>query len=569
MFPFVLWIGIFLASCTNGADLDKFSWKVIGVGSTHSCVVPQDGILRCWGANDSGQLGDGSFVERSLPTKVDGKWSGRIQTLAMGYAHTCAIDGDHFLYCWGDNSFGQLGNKNQSGRLSPQRVNLGEGQRVEFVATGYAHTCAVLRDGSLMCWGFNGSGQLGDGSTEDRFIPVSVNLGKDRLAKRVAVGFSHTCVLLDDHSIQCWGANDSGQLGDGTIINSPVPVAVSIGWGDRFGSLVAGDSHTCALNDIGILKCWGSNHRGQLGDGSEVDRTRAVRVKWKKSGYIRTVVAGKDYTCGVGDDGILSCWGGNAYGQLGNGSTLPHSLPEPVDLGGGRSVLAVAAGEAHLCAKLSDDSLVCWGNNGRGQLGDGVAREYRGSVVEGSFEAVVTGNAHSCALREDGGAECWGGNNFGQLGDGSRVDRHGPVVVSLPTGRTAKAIGAGCDHTCGILDDDSLACWGKNSFGQLGNGIVGDRSTPVVVDLQGQMVREMTLGCEHTCVVLDDDFRMCWGELSLEQVREYAHGCQIGKDARLVCRGDNRRGQLGGNTPHRGDDPGEMGNNLPGILIYW
>ena len=262
------------------------------------------------------------------------------------------------------------------------------------------------------------------------------------------------------------------------------------------------------------------------------------------------------------------CWGANRYGQLGNGSTLSNSGPGPVDLGGGRRIRSVVAGEAHLCALLNDDSLVCWGSNGRGQLGDGMAGKVRGEVAGGAYEMVVTGNAHSCGLtREEGIPECWGANDFGQLGDGSAVDRHRPVRVKWEEGRRAKTIAAGCDHTCGILDDDSLACWGKNNFGQLGDGIVGEQSFPVGVDLGGgRTVKEMVLGCEHTCVVLEDDSRICWGEPSLERLAESSHTCKIRYDGRAVCEGSNGRGQLGRFTPHRGDDPGEMGDNLPVII---
>ena len=205
----VFWIFILLVSCA-GEEIEELSWGALGAGSAHSCMVPRDRILRCWGANDSGQLGNRRRMDYLRPVGVHG---GNIQALAMGYAHTCAIDDGGALFCWGDNSFGQLGVRDQSGRLIPGKVDFGEGRTVKAVAAGHIHTCAILNDNTLVCWGFNGSGQLGNGSTDGSFAPIGVNLGKGKLAKEITAGFSHTCVLLDEHSIKCWGGNGMGQLG--------------------------------------------------------------------------------------------------------------------------------------------------------------------------------------------------------------------------------------------------------------------------------------------------------------------------------------------------------------------
>ena len=572
MHLFVPWMCILLVACAGGADVEGFGHgRVVGVGSAHSCVVPRDGVLRCWGANGSGQLGDGSRLDQARPVKVGESMGSAVWALAMGYAHTCAINGDHALFCWGDNGFGQLGLGDgfSSGRTSPTRVDVGGGRTVVAVAAGYAHTCAIVSDRSLVCWGFNGSGQLGNGDREERTFPVAVDLGDGAHPQGITAGFSHTCVLLGDRSVRCWGGNGMGQVGDGSGEDRLTPVEVDLGWGVWALDVRAGDSHTCALVGSGTLKCWGSNQSGQLGDSGHGEHLDPVGVEWGGEGDAAGIALGKDYTCGVGSDGILFCWGGNGYGQLGDGSTRSRPTPEWVDLGEGRKILSVFGGESHLCAWLSDHSPVCWGSNSRGQLGGDVVGVESGPVAGVGFLEVVTGNVHSCALGEAGSVRCWGGNNFGQLGDGTGVDRHAPVAVTLPSGRSAKKIAAGCDHTCGILDDDSLACWGKNIFGQLGDGGFGDQPVPRMVPLDGVTgVWELEVGCEHTCVVLEDNSRKCWGEPTLEMRREAFHYCQIRENSRVSCRGSNGRGQLGRKTIHRGDDPGEMGDNLPAVTIF-
>ena len=361
-------VGLALFFSCSGKDVDSFPlWDSMGAGSSHSCALSSGGILWCWGANGYGQLGDGSTSNRSRPVRVEWDRETGFRQVAMGHAHTCAVDGDGVLACWGDNTFGQLGDGSQWDRILPGEVRRG----VKAVAAGYVHTCALLQDHSVVCWGFNGSGQLGDGSREDRFRPVAVNLGRGASVLGVTVGFSHSCALLDNYSVHCWGGNDFGQLGDGSMIDRLEPVAVDSWWSSQVTSVVAGDSHTCVVLEEGFLECWGSNRHGQLGDAVGPESTRPVRIDWDSIGAVRGVALGKDTTCVVGDGGLLACRGANGYGQLGNGSTLPSSGAVPVDWGPPREVRSLVAGGGHLCVLSRDDFLGCWGNNDQGQLGDG------------------------------------------------------------------------------------------------------------------------------------------------------------------------------------------------------
>jgi alpha-tubulin suppressor-like RCC1 family protein len=364
-----------------------------------------------------------------------------------------------------------------------------------FSAAG-GHTCAILDDGSLECWGEDDRGQLGGGGTDtDMNTPVSVSLGTGRTAVAVSAGTSHTCAILDDGSLRCWGADYSGQLGDGGPAfdtDKNTPVSVSLGTGRTAVAVSAGAYHTCAILDDGSLKCWGADYAGQLGDGgTNTDKDTPVSVSLGTGRTAVAVSAGDSRTCAILDDGSLNCWGYDAFGGLGDGGTNTNKdTPVSVSLGTGRTAVAIAAG-GHTCAILDDGSLKCWGSNYVGQLGDGGSNTEQDTPVSVSLGtgrtavAVSAGYGYTCAILDDGSLKCWGSDNTGQLGDGgSNTNKDTPVSVSLGTGRTAVAVSAGISHTCAILDDGSLNCWGRDFFGQLGDGGTNtDKDTPVSVSL--------------------------------------------------------------------------------------
>jgi alpha-tubulin suppressor-like RCC1 family protein len=251
----------------------------------------------------------------------------------------------------------------------------------------------------------------------------------------------------------------------------------------------AGGKHTCAILDDGSLKCWGDDHRGQLGDGgSNIAKDTPVSVSLGTGRTAVAVSAGDEHTCAILDDGSLKCWGLDNEGQLGDGgSNTNKNTPVSVSLGTGRTAVAVSAGDAHTCAILDDGSLNCWGPDGYGQLGDGGSNTNKNTPVSVSLGtgrtavAVSAGFAHTCTILDDGSLKCWGLDNYGQLGDGgTNTNKNTPVSVSLGTGRTAVAVSAHWHNTCAILDDGSLKCWGFDSHGQLGDGGSNtNKNTPV------------------------------------------------------------------------------------------
>ena len=339
---------------------------------------------------------------------------------------------------------------------------------------GDQHTCAVLNDGGVNCWGKNSYGQLGDGTTADNNLAVAV-VG---LSNAVAVdaGDFHTCAILRGGGVRCWGRNEEGRLGDGTRTNRNLPVAV-VGMTNAV-AVSAGDFHSCALRGDGRVKCWGKNSAGQLGDGTVKDRTSAVRVVGLSNAS--SVAVGENHTCAALQNGKARCWGNNGSGRLGNGSTTNSKTPVPVS--GVSNAVSLSAGDFHNCVALGDGRVKCWGLNSDGQLGDGTLSTRTSPVLAfgvSNATLVAAGENHACALLANGAEKCWGLNSYGQLGDGTTVLRTKPVGVAGVS--KAVAVTGGGDHSCALLPSGRVSCWGRNIAGQLGDGTNVSRSTPALV----------------------------------------------------------------------------------------
>jgi hypothetical protein len=278
--------------------------------------------------------------------------------------------------CWGYNLYGQLGigsNTNTNSPLGP--IDFGAGRTAMQISAGVYHTCAVLDDGTVKCWGYNIEGQLGIGSNTNTNTPSGpVNFGNGRTAMQISAGAYHTCAVLDDGTLKCWGSNGGGQLGIGTNTATTTPSGpVNLGADRTAMQIFAGLYHTCAVLDDGTVKCWGSGGNGQLGIGTNtVTRTPSAPLDLGAGRTAMQISAGWLHTCAVLDDGTVKCWGYNAYGQLGIGSTTNTNTPSgPIDFGVGRSAMQISAGPYHTCAVLDDGTVKCWGYNGNGQLGIG------------------------------------------------------------------------------------------------------------------------------------------------------------------------------------------------------
>lgn len=399
----------------------------ISSGQEHVCAIRAGGRAFCWGRNVDGAVGDGTSTNRFTPSQVVGV-TGSINALSVGAAslHTCGVRSDGSGTCWGANTSGQVGD-GTSGNVRPNPTGVSNLNDAVAVAPGQVHTCALRADGTVRCWGSNTFGQLGDNTTTARVTPVLVSGLTNATA--IGAGQAHSCALRADGTVRCWGSNSFGQLGDGSTSQRTAPVQVS-GLTSAV-ALAVGSIHSCALRADGSARCWGSNGTGQLGDGSAVQfRTTPVTV----TGLTRAtaLAAGSIHTCATRVDGSGRCWGANDAGQLGDGTTLQRSTPVPVS--GLSRAIAVVAAEEHSCALRNDATVRCWGGNDAGQLGDGTTTQ-RTAPVQVTGLTTATGIAasnhgiYTCALKVNGAPACWGDNDGGQLGDGTFTGRLTPVQV--------------------------------------------------------------------------------------------------------------------------------------------
>jgi serine/threonine protein kinase/alpha-tubulin suppressor-like RCC1 family protein len=331
---------------------------IVAAGGRHSCALDANGSASCWGANDEGQLGDGTRNDHALPAVVAGDLS--FAQLSAGSSHTCAVTRDGDVYCWGNNERSQLGDATTLERDTPVRVVAGGPFRL--VRAGFSHSCALSRSGEVLCWGSNAYGQLGTGAGLASSRPAEVAGGLRFGA--LAVGWNHSCGITNSGDMYCWGSNNAGQLGDGTRDDRRTPTRVASS--ARFVSVAAGNQHTCAVTTGGQMLCWGRNNYGQLATGAG-DRSQPTPVDGET--VFSTVTAGAVHTCGRTAGGAVYCWGRNTFGQLGDGTTVDRSTP--VRVVGLPAVVTVQATGAHTCAATASGESYCWGYNVEGQLGDG------------------------------------------------------------------------------------------------------------------------------------------------------------------------------------------------------
>jgi alpha-tubulin suppressor-like RCC1 family protein len=426
----------------------------ISIGSAFLCVRTMGGTVECWGHNEEGQLGDGTTTNRDMPTPVSGLSD--VTAIAAGYYSSCAQISSGAVKCWGWNGRGQLGDGSTVGSTVPVDAVLGD--TAISMDVGSNHACAVTSMGKVKCWGWNPYGQLGNGRAYAESIMVTISqpiMG----ATSLSAGEAHTCALTSSANVWCWGANSLGQLGDGSTADRYIPVQVN--GLSNVAFIAPGWYHTCAVTRSGSAMCWGYNAAGQLGDGTTQTRLTPVVVSGLDTG-VASVVAGFYHSCAVLQTGGVKCWGYNAYGELGDGMTTDSATP--VDVVGLTAVSAIATGafSQHVCA-LTGGHVKCWGDNSTGQLGDGTwTRRLAPVPVPGlsGVTGLAVGEDYSCALLQTGKVKCWGGNQWGQLGSGSALSSTTPLEVEGVS--DAVNISAGIIGTCVLTHTGVVKCWGGN-----------------------------------------------------------------------------------------------------------
>ena len=463
----------------------------ITTGRHHSCALHQDGAITCWGINWNGQLGNGTktpyLIDDSADPSVPVRVTGIVDAIAItaGWDHSCALHQGGNISCWGENDAGQLGNGQSTGYLkstgdwkdgtTDSSVPVGADGITDATAitADGGHSCALHQDSTITCWGNNWNGQLGNGA-KSYFSSLPVEVGGITDATAIAAGFDHSCALHQTGAVSCWGANSDGQLGNGQSgedADSSVPVRVN-GITDATAITAGGNqfnSHSCALHQTGAVSCWGANDAGQLGNGqSGEDADSSVPVRVNGITDATAITAGSYHSCALHQDGAISCWGHNHYGQLGNGTTLDSSVP--VGVLGITDATAITAGgnlNSHSCALHQTGAVSCWGNNQLGQSTGKLTNDSADSSVPvgvngiADAAAITAGWDHSCALHQTGTITCWGG-----WGASSFVP---PLEVEGISDATA--ITAGLVHSCALHETGTVSCWGVNGAGQLGNGV--------------------------------------------------------------------------------------------------
>jgi alpha-tubulin suppressor-like RCC1 family protein len=539
-------------------------------GGAHTCGLTADGVAYCWGFDDGGQLGNGGISQDTQsPSPVDTSTipgNKAFVQLDGGHFHTCGLTAEGVAYCWGHDAEGELGDGGgwqDTQSPSPVDISTLSGNKVFVLLTGGdSHTCGLTADGVAYCWGFNSSGQLGNGAEPGTQSPSSVDTSTIPAKKafvRLAIGGYHTCGLTAQGVAYCWGDDNYGQLGNGGTsqnTQSPSPVDISTLSGNKvFVQLTNNVYHTCGLTADGAAYCWGLDDNGQLGNGAETGQNTQSPSRVDTSTLSGNKVfvqlsGGWNHTCGLTVDGVAYCWGLDDCGQLGNGGTSQGTQsPSPVDtstIPGNKAFVHLVSGYYHTCGLTVEGVAYCWGMDLFGQLGNGGASQYaqspspvNTSTLSGNkaFVKLVGGIYHTCGLTVEGVAYCWGADEFGQLGNGgTSLDSQSPSPVdtsTIPGNKLFVQLTGGARAPCGITAEGVATCWGLDAAGQLGDGgAYQDTQSPSPVDTStipgNKAFVQLVGGFDHSCGLTAERVAYCWG---YDQHGELGNGAEPGENA--------------------------------------
>ncbi len=577
------------------------------LGFYHGCAILDNSKIKCWGNGSFGALGsadtedlgdDLSEIGDGLPI-VDLGLNYIAKKIALGQNHSCAIvdtdtHGTNVLKCWGLGQHGRLGYGNaddlgdESGEMGDALlpIYLGAGRHAIDISLGMTHTCALLDNASVKCWGNGNSGKLGtendsdigNGALEMNSLGA-INLGTSRTAKKIEAYDNHTCVILDNDELKCFGNNEYGQLGQGTTDSSIGDQSgdmgdsldyVDLGPSRTAKSLHRGTSsdHTCVILDNDETKCFGRAENGRLGlenlgvgDSLSDLGANLKSVDLGSGARVKDISANNQSTCALLTNGGVKCWGRNTYGVLGYGisssgfighraSTMGDNLAY-LDFGSSRKVLSLKSYEYVHCALLDDFGLSCWGNNGNGHfLSENTVNQdtpYELDLNGLKVSNYDVGNDHMCAIFTDGSSRCWGDNAEAQLVRGNTTDfgkLSGETIANLAPidhgSKTPVKVDVGYEHTCFVYSDKSVKCWGdRNSgIGQEATQVIGDDSSelgdnlPAINFGTGLSALKITAGGDslrgHTCAILDNNKLKCFDDRCAEVGYEYGVSCTSG-----------------------------------------
>lgn len=534
---------------------DETSWKSVTAGDNHTIALKHDGTLWSFGANNYGGLGDGTTTNSSIPVAV-GTAAGW-ETVELGDWHSIALKDNGSLWAWGANHSGQLGDGTTSHKSSP--VQIGNETDWESIASGRRHSVAVKSDGTLWGWGENSEGQLGDGTTVNKYTPTQ--LGTDTDWQAISAGMRHTVAIKTDGTLWVWGQSAD----EWTYQTAPHLVGT-----DTWKSISAGSRYSIGIQTDGTVWAWGLNRRGQLGDGTAIDRITPVPISidtdWK------SVSAGGSFTLLMKDDGALFVTGSNHRGQWGNGTEARKTSPTPS--GTGNDWQAIQAGYGYSVALDQSGRIWASGDNLEyGTLGDGTDEDKATFIqIDNNSEwlSIFGGQYHTMAVKSDGSLWGWGRNGNGQVGDGTREDRNSPVKVSSATGWKNFALGK--DYTLAIKDDNTLWGWGNGYY----MGVNNSPSYTAPTQINSAEIWQAISGNDHHVLAIKTDGTLWgWGANTRGEIGDgsyvypgvnhpipvpigidtdwqsiaagYQHSLAIKTDGTLWASGESEYGRLGNN----------------------
>lgn len=531
----------------------------ITAGETHGCGISTARALFCWGENGNSQLGDTGTTDTTTPGAVTVSAittagnSAAFKEVATGTGFTCALAVDGIVHCFGVNTNGRLGADlaTTSTLSSPSGSGLARPAdnlpyRYVDIDAATDHACAVTTGGKVHCWGSGAGGRLGNGASADAARPVPLDdaslTGDTGFLEIGKGGTNHGCGISTERRAYCWGANTSGQLGNGSSSGAahlPFPVDLSnLGSTNRsFLSVTAGEAHSCGVSGSGDAFCWGSNTSGRLGTGNADTTAIAVRPEAVHTGNATLFTAayskkfvhvgtGTTHACGLAADANIYCWGSNAQGQLGTSSVATASTePVRVDWSGAVGTpIQLTVGAHHSCALTDRGTAYCWGEDANDKLGDGAGTTNRSTprLVTGTskFVELTAGVQHTCALDGERSVYCWGDGSALQLGTTTTTDEPDPAAITAGFATTDVKfahLSAGFEHTCGVTSKGGAYCWGTDGAGRLGiDSAQASLDVPSEDDVSppavGTTWSKLEVGCaSRTCAITQSGKPYCWG----------------------------------------------------------
>ena len=541
---------------TNQFDIG-YDAKVVSIvlGESHSSAITSNERIFTWGNNDNGKLGDGTTTDRYIPTDITNQFNlendEKVVNLSLGTVHSSAITSNKRVFTWGLNSVGQLGDGSKNDRYEPTEIthqfNLKIGEKITNLSLGYFESSAitskgriftwgssqlvpiemnifsikikriylpisestlklcsgslysslVTTEGRVFSWGLNNYGQIGDGTTTDRYVPTEItnnfNLQAGEKVVNLAIGREHSSAITSNGRVFSWGRNNYGQLGDGTTTDRYVPTEIThlfnLEGSEKVVSIYLGNSFSSAITSNGRVFTWGSNNNGQIGDGTTTDRYVPTEIthqfNLESDEKVISLGLGNNHSSAITSNGRLFTWGENSFGQLGNGSTTATNVPTEIthqfNLQTGDKIVSISLGYLHSSAITSNGRLFTWGANYSGQLGDKtltnrhVPKEitYNFDLRSGDkIASVVLGGYHSSAITSNGRIFTWGSNGSGQLGNGTTTNKSIPIEITYNIGirdnDQVLSLSLGLNHSSAIISSGRISTWGNNTYVDLG-----------------------------------------------------------------------------------------------------